>query len=105
MTQDLTDFDETGKIRLQSDLNENTKLNMILESEMERKQSGGEWWRVVAGGDSESCFLYLICLSVRKYFNLITTTYFVMQEVPNIYLCIHFQEKICNTFVLQFKVS
>ena len=44
MTQDLTDFDETGKIRLQSDLNENTKLNMILESEMERKQSGGEWW-------------------------------------------------------------
>ena len=27
MTQDLTDLDETGKIRLQSDLNENTKLN------------------------------------------------------------------------------
>ena len=64
-----------------------------------------KWWRVVAGGDTESCFLYLICHCVRKYFNLITTTYFVMQEVPNIYLCIHFQEKICNTFVLQFKVS
>ena len=48
---------------------------------------------MVAGGDSESCFLYLICLSVRKYFNLITTTYCVMQEVPNIYLCIHFWEK------------
>ena len=104
MTQDLTDFDETGKIRLQSDLNENTKLNTEYDIGVWNGKKT-KWWRVVAGGDSESCFLYLICLSVRKYFNLITTTYFVMQEVPNIYLCIHFQEKLCNTFVLQFKVS
>ena len=55
MTQDLKDFDETGKIRLQSDLNENTKLNMILESKMERKQSGGEWWLVGGTVNPVSC--------------------------------------------------